>query len=155
MPLEAAPDPDPDPNPVPGPPTLAAWLSANRPVFHPGETLVLTARIENPGLPATVDLYVGVLLPDGRTIVTFTGPQRHLVVGSLADLASLPPVAASTSLSVPFAISEADFVVYRWSGGESVGRYVFFVAAAAPGGLHPDRMRVLATAEITFVPASP
>jgi hypothetical protein len=157
MPLDAEPDggPDPDPDPAPGPTTLAAWLSANRPVFHPGEALVLSARIENPGLPATADLYVGVLLPDGRTIVTFAGPQRHPAVGSLGDLASLPPIAASMSLSVPFAISEADFVVYRWSGGEPVGRYVFFVAAAAPGGLRADRIRVLATAEITFAPAPP
>lgn len=81
----------------------------------------------NPGLPATADVLVGVLLPDGDTLVFITGAGP--VFGRVSDPRSYRPIAVGIPLAAPLALTVPDFLVYTWTGAEPPGSYLFFLAA--------------------------
>ena len=129
--------------------------SVNQAQFSAGGTLIASIATNNPGLPTMVDLYAGVLLPDGDTIVFVTG--GGLVFGRLSNLATAPPWAASVSLTMPSTSSVPNLVTHTWTGSEPRGNYVFFFAAVragalADGRIDPGDVVGLSTAPFRFGP---
>jgi hypothetical protein len=143
------------PAPPPDPPALVLALSSNGPVFHAGETLVVSVGLTNPGLAASVDFYFGALLPDGHAVVSFAGLELRAAVATLDTLPSLPPLVGGASLAAPFTVSEARLVSHTWSGAEPSGRYVFFLAVTAPGGLRLASILALSTVAVTLATGPP
>jgi uncharacterized repeat protein (TIGR01451 family) len=133
--------------------SLDARVNVNQPTFAVGQTVTTSFLLTNPGMAAEADLYVGVLLPDGVTIVCWTA--SGVTVGSVADLPSLRPYATRMALPVPFSMDRPNFLSYRWTGTEPRGRYVFFVFASeagalADGVLTADEVLTLSTVAFTF-----
>jgi hypothetical protein len=133
---------------------LDARVSVNQATFAAGQTVRTSFVVENPGMPADADLYVGALLPDGVTIVTWAA-GGGVTTGSVADLGSLRPYATRVALPTPFTMDRADFFAYQWTGAEPRGRYVFFVFASRAGALSdgvitPAEILALSTASFDF-----
>jgi hypothetical protein len=93
----------------------------------------ITLGFAGPGLPLLADLYVGVLLPDGQTIVFLTD-TGGTAVGLRSDLASFQAIAAGASLATPADVTMPSFS-YQWTGTESRGTYNVFLAAVRAGAL--------------------
>src|SRR5262249_21149539 len=81
------------------PPADLVTASVNQTVFATGQTIVGSIALKNPGLPITVDLFAGVLLPDGDTIIFFT--PGGAVLGRRSDPSTFRPIAAGLSLAQP------------------------------------------------------
>ena len=116
-------------------PATLVTVAVNRPQFSAGDTLVVSVGLSNPGLPLVVDLYLGLLLPDGDTIVFFTGDGSVVVFGRASSPATFRPIGVGVTLASPFVVDVSDLFAHTWTGGEPRGRYLFFVAALAAGCL--------------------
>jgi hypothetical protein len=147
--------PAPSPAPAPGPSALSVIVAVTQTHFAPGQSLVVTAGADNPGLSPAVDFYLGVLLPDGQTVVSFSGAGTTL--GQLANVATLAPLSAGFSLAQTFSVSVPGAITYTWAGTEAPGAYVVFLAAVRPGAFadgtaDPDDVVALSSATVTFAP---
>jgi hypothetical protein len=120
-------------------PGLELAVLSGQALYYPGETVTLSVRADNPGLPVSADFYAGVILPDGLTVVT-VGLDGSLSLGSLADLPGLRPLALGVSLGAPFAVALDPLVQYVWTGTEPLGLYTAFLAAVQPGSLADGRL---------------
>jgi uncharacterized repeat protein (TIGR01451 family) len=132
---------------------LALTATVNRSRIVAGQTLVLGATVSNPGLAGAADLYAGVLLPDGVTVVFSTG--TGVAVGTLADLRTFRPYAAGVALAAPFVRDLSNLVSYPWTGAEPRGDYLFFnlvttAGALADGAADAGDVLGLRTATLTF-----
>jgi hypothetical protein len=133
-------------------------IAANGTNFFPGVTLVVGRFMTNPGSALTVDLYVGVLAPDGETLVFVT--DSGFVLGRISDPVTFRPIQTGVSLSTPFVISEPEFLRYTWNGTEPAGSYVLFFAVALAGAfsdnsLDPGDLVALGTASFLFSSSTP
>jgi hypothetical protein len=152
---EPAPAPQPTPTPAPSPTALSVSVAVNQTHFAPGKTLVVTASADTPGLSPAVDFYLGVLLPDGQTVVSFSGGGT--AIGQLSKVATLVPLSAGVSLGQAFSVSVPGAITYPWTGTEAPGAYVVFLAAVRPdafadGSVDPGDVVALSSATITFAP---
>ena len=134
--------------------SLDARVSVNQATFAVGQTVTTSFLITNAGMAADADLYVGALLPDGVTVITWT-TSGGVVAGTVADVRSLRPYATRVALPAPFSMDRPNFFSYQRTGTEPRGRYVFFVFAATAGALADgvvttDEILALATAPFTF-----
>jgi hypothetical protein len=101
-----------------------------------GSKLTVSVSIQNPGLPAVVDFYFGVVLPDGDTTVFFTDPFSFASgVGSLANPATLQPIVAGVDLRRPFTFSQPTFFSLSYPGDGPDGWYYLFISAVKSGAL--------------------
>jgi hypothetical protein len=135
-------------------PVAGVSVTVNGAAFAPGSTLVASVTANTAGLPA-VDVYLGVLFPDGNTVAFFTGAGTGF--GRMADLRTLQPLAAGVSPAAPFTIAAPAYFSYGWTGSEPRGAYVFFLAAVRAGALAdgiaaPDEILAISTARFTFGP---
>jgi streptogramin lyase len=133
-------------------------VSVNSSAFHTGDTIVISASVTNPGIPATVvDFYLGVVLPDGNTVIFFTDGGAGVGIGSLDDLHALGKEAATVALGTPFTTSLPTFASHTWTGTEPPGTYLVFFAAVtvgalADGDVDPGELRALQAVIFTFTP---
>jgi Lactonase, 7-bladed beta-propeller len=139
---------------VAAPPRVTFLATVNQPTFTVGQTLNMSVGLVNPGLPESVDLYQGLVIPGG-TILFLTAPGG-IAVGNLADLASFRPVTEDFPLAAPFSLPvKGSVVVYQWTGTEPHGDYVLFIFALRAGALDDgivtaDEFLGIATAPFTF-----
>ena len=73
---------------VTGGPSTSIALNAAR--LRPGQQLAIGISAQNPSGNAPADLFVGMLLPDGRTLVLFSASGTP-ILGSLSALNALVP----------------------------------------------------------------
>jgi hypothetical protein len=146
---------------TPPPPALALDLSVSQGRgggdFAAGDTLVVGAFLDDPGINTIVDLFFGVLLADGHTVITFLDSELHPHLGDLSDLTSLAPMVRNLDLSEPFHVELPMLLEYRRSGAEPEGFYTFFLMAALPQSLafsriDPGDIVALATRTASFEP---
>jgi hypothetical protein len=105
----------------------AAVFSLNGPNFATGDTLSYQATLlPGAGQPPTVDVYLGILLPDGH-FASLVSPRPGLTEVVIAD--SPVPFATSLVLAqtvVPFS--------HTFTGAELTGTYFAYAAIVPPGG---------------------
>ena len=107
-------------------PTLAATVSLNGSAFGTGQTIAYQATLSPGSTPTQVDIYLGVLLPDGVTFLSFVpGPGGTIAFA----FGSVPvPFAANVPLTptvVPFA--------YTFTGTEQIGTYYTYAGLTVAG----------------------
>jgi len=115
---------------------LSLSITTNTDRLVEGSKLGVSVSIQNPGLPAVVDFYFGVVLPDGDTAVFFTNPFSFAYgVGSLANPATLRPIVAGVDLATPFTFSQPTFVSFSHPGDGPYGPHYLFISAVKSGAL--------------------
>jgi hypothetical protein len=109
-------------------------LGLNQATFRPGDTLRVRLGVHTPGPTVTADAYLGVLLPDGVTVffVTSLAPLDGVVTRLDADPRTFAPLAASYDFPPGFDVTQEDFFVYTFTGGESAGAYAIFTLLTPP-----------------------
>ena len=104
---------------------IVAAVALNGSAFHTGQPITYQGTL-NPGFnPTQVDIYLGVLLPNGATFASFVSSQSgvNIVIGSAPVPFSRNVTLAP--LAVPFA--------YTFTGGEPAGTYVAYAGLAVAG----------------------
>jgi hypothetical protein len=119
-----------------------------------GDVLAVTLRAQNETGNAELDLYAGVLLADGQTLLFFTQPG---VIGGQAALTN--PAAFVPLLSLTGGAGMAPLELFRITVPPSVppGAYYFFAALVRRGALADNRIDpgdvvVLDARPVTVVP---
>jgi hypothetical protein len=102
-------------SPTSPPPTGVFNVTVNKKDFRSGDTLILTARVSPEVIPRAVDVYVGVLLPDGGLL--FLEADRSLTREN-------QPLFTGLTM-VPF---EREIFRYTFRGGEPEGEYSWLAA---------------------------
>lgn len=110
------------------------FISVNEASFTVGQTLTASVGLMNLGGPGPVDIYLGIFLPDGSTIVFFTGAEG-VAFGNFGDLASYRPVARGVTLAEAFAVTVPSFFSHQWTDAEPPGNYAFLFYAVQAGAL--------------------
>jgi hypothetical protein len=133
---------------------LTLQVTTSKPSYGPAQTLVAGVDVDNTRGSGLVDFYLGVILPDGVTVVSL-GFGQVLSVGSLTDLRSLTPVARGVGLGTPFRVAESSLFQHVFTGGEPAGSYLLFLAATTPGALDdgalgPGELLALTTQAFRF-----
>ncbi len=129
------------------PPTAAVTLNAS--AFHTGQTITYQATL-TPGSPPTqVDIYLGVLLPDGVTFLSLVPSPRGTIVFASPSGPVPVPFATNVTLTqtvVPFP--------YTFTGGEAVGTYYTYAGLAVAGSdpLQPANQLSVGTQPFQFTP---
>jgi hypothetical protein len=140
-PVTPPPPPTPPPS-APPPSSRELTLRLNQTAFRPGETLRVALDARNPDPAFTTDVYVGMLLPDGVTVlfITSRSPLNGVVTRLDADARTFPPLLASVQLPQGLDITLLDFWVYPFTGGELAGSYAVFAFLTPPGAFTDGRM---------------
>jgi hypothetical protein len=129
------------------PAPLTVEVVANQPAFAVGQSLIPAVSYANPGLASAIDVYVGLLFPDGHTIAFFTG-AGGFALGDAANPASFRPAVAGVSLAAPASATVPNVFAYPWTASAPRGGYVLFVAAVKSGA--PADVITLATTPVTL-----
>ena len=129
------------------PAVLSIEVSANQSTFAVGQTLTPTVTFANPGLPSVVDVYMGLLFPDGHTIAFFTG-AGGFVFGDAANPASFRTAAAGVSLAAPLSATIPNVFSYPWTATDPRGGYVLFLATVKANA--PTDILTLVTAPLSL-----
>ena len=110
-------------------------LGLNHATFRVGDTLRVRLGVHNLGPGVTADAYLGVLLPDGMTVlfVTSLAPLEGVVTRLDADPRTFAPLATSFDFPPGEEATVEDFFVYTFTGGESSGSYTIFTLLTPPG----------------------
>jgi hypothetical protein len=116
---------------------LSLSITTNTNRFVEGsKQLGVSVSIQNPGLPAVVDFYFGVVLPDGDTVVFFTDPFSFASgVGSRANPATLRPIVSGVDLTAPFTFGQPTFFSLSYPGNGPYGLHYLFISAVKSGAL--------------------
>jgi hypothetical protein len=113
-------------------PSLRVTVAVDRTAARPGDTTVGSLTISHPGLAAVADFYLGLVLPDGETLVLFTEGGGHAFARA-SELGTLPRIATAVSLARPFTAALPRVFAHTWTGAEAPGPCLFFLAAVATG----------------------
>jgi hypothetical protein len=113
-------------------------LSVSGSAFRAGDTLTVSLDARNPLGNVEADLYVGALLPDGRTAVFFTAPGAVGAPVSLGRPSEFPRMQAAP---LGLEMASASLVTFRFpTAGLAPGTYQLFAALVRPGALADDRV---------------
>lgn len=136
------------PPPPPSQPTVDLML--NRSIFHTGQTVNYQASIVQGSQPSSdrVDIYLGVLLPDGVTFASFVYTPSGFIAVSFGP-SPIPfriDVAVTASDIIPFS--------YIFSGSEPVGTYLTYAGLVRAGTdpLQQSNRLALALKPFDFTP---
>jgi uncharacterized membrane protein len=126
--------------PVDTPPSLAIRL--NQTHVAPGQTLRMALEMRNPGPMLTTDHYVGIILPDGQTVLwlTNTAPLEGVVTRLDADPRTFTPMLRNVSWRARLDVTQEDYLSYRFTGVEAPGIYHLLVGWTEPGSLDDGRI---------------
>jgi hypothetical protein len=110
-------------------------LGLNQVKVCPGETLRVALGIHNLGPSVTADAYLGILLPDGVTVlfITHLAPLDGVVTRLDADPRTFTPLAPAYEFLSREDITVEDFFVYTLTGAELPGPYALFTLLTPPG----------------------
>lgn len=122
--------------------TAAVTVSASQVTYQAGETLLLEVAASKAEDHPPANLFAGVLLPDGDTVVLVANDTGSLTAGSQGRPEGW--VAALRGGGGAWSTSLAPAATYTFSGAEPAGCYVGFVALVG------DKGQVLATATTSF-----
>jgi hypothetical protein len=115
---------------TPLPPSASVALHVNQTTFGAGQTLHAELRVQNPR-SAVMNLYVGVVLPDGDQLMLFTNLSP--LTGTLTSLTSnprrFPPLLLEAELPATLTLQ----VTHTFSGAEPPGVYHVIAALTPPG----------------------
>ncbi|MDD5558472.1 hypothetical protein [Candidatus Methylomirabilis sp.] len=128
-------------------PVWSAAVFLNSSVFHTGQTITYKATTFPGTTPPKVDIYLGVLLPDGVTFLSFVpGPG-----GTIAF--AFGPVPVPFSANVTLAPTVVPFS-YTFTGGESVGTYLTYAGLVMAGSdpLQPANQLSVGVQPFEFTP---
>ena len=114
---------------------LNAFVSVNATTFDVRQTLTASVGLLNSAAAGAADIYLGVLVPDGKFTVAFLTSASTFALGTLEDFPSYRPIATAVPLTSSFAITVPDFFSYRWTGAEPRGDYAFIFYAVTAGAL--------------------
>jgi hypothetical protein len=117
------------------PPNLALHL--NQTTYRAGDTLRVGVTMKNPGPMRTVDVYFGLILPDGDTVLWLTSTMPlAAVAGSLRDSpAMFTPLFRGVTWPANLDVTHRDVIVRRYDGQETPGVYHFLIAWVQPDSL--------------------
>jgi hypothetical protein len=126
--------------PITQPPSLAMRL--NQDAFRPRETLRMTLQLRNPGPILTVDHYVGVIFPDGQTVLwlTNTSPIEGVVTRLDSNPNTFVPMLQPISWPAGLDATQQDYLTHTFAGLESLGVYHLLVAWTEPRSLEDGRI---------------
>src|SRR5262249_36945958 len=136
------------------PAPLSLTASVNQAVFSVGQTLLASVTASNGGgNPALADFFIGLLMPDGNTLVFLTG--TGFAIGSASSPATFRPIASNFSLASAFSVGPSNVLSYTWNGSEPHGPSTSFclalrAGAAARGVLPGSGTLGLATAPFSL-----
>lgn len=120
-----------------GPPPPTARVTLNGSEFRAGQTLMAGLEAQNPAGNATMDLYVGVLLPDGETAVFFSGGR----IGAPLSLRSPASFPSLLTLATGAMANSPSFFQFTFPAtGVAPGAYRFFAAVVPQGALADNRI---------------
>ena len=125
--------------------------------YRPGDQFEVFLRAFNAATRSTRELFAGVLLPDGYTIVHFTGPNVIGGAATLDSLAGLRPLAVLASGQLLELSGGNPLVTLRVPEGIPAGIYTWFAVLVSPGALadgflQPGDVDVLALRPVTLRP---
>ncbi|MGH9390983.1 MAG: hypothetical protein ACRD1Z_15305, partial [Vicinamibacteria bacterium] len=115
------------------PSSVVVSVRTNGLSFLPSETWSAALHIHNTGYPGPADLFFGIVLPDGNTVVLVTGGGA--AVGRLDDLSTFSPWIRGAPLLSPFTVDTGLFPLLRWSGAEPQGLYTLLFLVTKAGAL--------------------
>jgi len=115
------------------PPPICVTVSSNALSFSTSDTMSVSLQAENFGDSSTVDIYFGVVLPNGNAVYLITNAALKMKRVNASNVSNWTPLAASLNLSSPFNVNKANFFSYVWAGSEPAGVYTFFLTVAVPG----------------------
>jgi hypothetical protein len=117
-------------------------LQVNQPTFTMGERLDTALIMANPGPALVVDMYVGIIFPDGwvwwfRDVNTLDGAASASLE---TDPSTFTPMFSSMTLIPGLNTVWEDFIEHTWSGFEGQGTYHLLVGWTLPGSLQDGRV---------------
>ncbi len=115
------------------PSAVVVSVRTNGASFLPSQIWSAALRVHNTGYPGPADLFFGILLPDGNTVLLVTA--AGLSVGRLDDLSTLSPWIGGASLAAPFTLDTGLFPLLQWSGAEPQGLYTILFLITRAGAL--------------------
>jgi len=128
-------------------------INSDQEVYAVGDPMDVFLNINNHGVDAIADIFVGLVCPFGR-IFCINGPQ--ITQGSFSDLSTLVPFAAGVDLINPFIVDNSHIIAHIWNGNVPAGQYTLFVALVQPdawddGSNDPDDILLLNQSTLIFI----
>jgi YVTN family beta-propeller protein len=126
-------------SPLSDTPMASAAVSVNANAFRAGETALVGVEATNPTSGASAaDLYLGVLMPDGHTILSFSSGGGFSAVADLTAPESAPPTQAAPP---GFSLRQPTFLEYTFPDvGVPTGTYLVFASLIAEGKLLDNKL---------------
>ena len=121
-------------------PQTEILLILNGASFRPGETLVVGQHLRNPGAELVVDVYLGVVLPDG-TVLFVTGlAPLTVAIGRADDARSFRPLQTNAVVPSNSEVTTPSVLSVTFTGDEPTGTYTIFAALSQPRAFEDGRI---------------
>lgn len=136
--------------------SVSIHVTLNQDNLQPGQGLVVGIDVQNPDTPATVDVFFGVLFPDGKTVCFVT--QASLPSCELTTIdagpATFPPLLENQEIPAGFSINVPNAFQLALPVGAPSGQYLQFVGVSPAGALDDGQIGPSDVIELEFQPFS-